>query len=246
VDSRRVRLGIEYDGTDFYGWQTQPDARTVQGEIESVMMNLCGRRIPVIGSGRTDRGVHALGQVAHADIAASELERVREGLPSLLPDDVAVTSVKETDGSFHARFDAVSRLYRYRIEKERHPLRCRYCHVLSEAGTLDSKAMIQGARLSKGRNDWRAMAKEGSSSGDWMVDVLDASVEEDESGWTFLILANRFLRGMVRLWAGTLVRIGAGSAEPELVTSLLMTGDRTDAGMSLPGKGLTLMEVKYN
>jgi tRNA pseudouridine38-40 synthase len=246
MDSVRIRMLIEYDGTAFSGWQIQPHTRTVQGEIESILLQLCGRRIPVMGSGRTDRGVHALGQVAHADISNSEVERVMEGLPSMLPDDVAVSSVEIADSSFHARFDAVSRLYRYRIEKKKHPISIRYCHVLPESHHLDTAAMRIAARLSLGRNSWRAMAKEGSANSDWIVDVMETSVEEDGTGWTFLILANRFLRGMVRLWTGTLVKIGTGSREPELITSLLSSGEREEAGMSLPGKGLTLMEVHYS
>lgn len=239
-------MNLEYDGTDFHGWQIQPGSRTVQGEVESILLQLCGRKVPVIGSGRTDRGVHALGQVAHADIVERELERVTSGLPSMLPEDIAVTGVEEVDGDFHARFDAVSRLYRYRIEKAKHPLRSRYCHVLPPSHGLDTAAMKRAAELSLGRNDWKAMAKEGSSNSDWLVDVIKAGVEEDGAGWTFLIRANRFLRGMVRLWTGTLVLIGSGAGSPELMARLLRTGDRKGAGMSLPGKGLTLMEVEYS
>lgn len=242
----RVKLTVEYDGTDFFGWQLQPDTRTVQGDIESVLKRLCRREVPVAGSGRTDRGVHALGQVAHADIMPEELERVRSGLSSMLPEDIAITSVEEVDSSFHSRFHAVSRLYRYRIEKEKHPLKSRYSYTLPPLRSLDTEAMMTAAELSLGENRWRAMAKEGSSNSDWLVNIVDARVLEDASGWTFLIRANRFLRGMVRLWAGTLVRIGEGSARPELITRLLRTGDRSGAGTSLPGKGLILMEVEYS
>lgn len=242
----RVKLSVEYDGTDFFGWQLQPDTRTVQGDIESGLERLCLRKVPIIGSGRTDRGVHALGQVAHADILPGELERVRAGLPSMMPEDIAITSVEKVDSSFHARFNATSRLYSYRIEKEKHPLKSRYSHTLHPFDNLNTEAMMKGAELSMGENSWRAMAKEGSSSSDWLVVVIDARVLEDDSGWTLLIRANRFLRGMVRLWAGTLVRIGAGSARPELIAELLRTGDRSGAGTSLPGKGLILMEVEYS
>jgi tRNA pseudouridine38-40 synthase len=242
----RVRMLIEYDGTDFSGWQAQPGVRTVQGEIEAVLEKLCGRRIAITGSGRTDAGVHALGQVAHADIGFNELERVKTGLPAILPDDIAVTGVIETDPSFHARFQAVSRLYRYRIEKKKNPLKSRYCYIIPPPWKLDTSAMSEASCLSLGENDWKAMAKEGSDNSSWTVNVLEASVTEDISGWTFLIRANRFLRGMVRIWAGTLISIGSGSARPPLVTELLKTQNREKAGVSLPGKGLTLMEVRYN
>ncbi|MBN2586087.1 MAG: tRNA pseudouridine(38-40) synthase TruA, partial [Candidatus Fermentibacteraceae bacterium] len=196
----RIRLTIEYDGTDFLGWQIQPDSRTVQGEIEDVLRQLCSRKVPIIGSGRTDRGVHALGQVAHTDVNDDELERVSSGLPAMLPDDIAVTAVEVAENTFHARYDAVSRLYRYRVEKEKHPLRCRYCHDLPPSRHPDTGAMKRAAQLSCGENSWKAMAKEGGSNTDWIVSVMEAEVSEDKAGWTFLIRANRFLRGMVRLW----------------------------------------------
>lgn len=239
-------MQIEYDGTDFSGWQFQPEARTVQGDIETVLEKLCNRRIAISGSGRTDAGVHALGQVAHADIRIDELERVKTGLPAMLPDDIAVTEVQEVDSSFHARFQAVSRLYRYRIEKFKHPLMNRYCHTFALERELHTADMQRAASLSLGKNDWMSMAKEGSGNSDWIVNVISADVMEDKSGWTFLIRANRFLRGMVRIWAGTLVSIGSGSAPPGIITELLETKNREKAGVSLPGKGLTLMEVKYN
>jgi len=106
--------------------------------------------------------------------------------------------------------------------------------------------MSEAAILSLGENDWKAMAKEGSDNSSWTVNVLEATVTEDTSGWTFVIRANRFLRGMVRLWAGTLVSIGSGSFRPGLITELLETQSREKAGVSLPGKGLTLMEVRYS
>lgn len=239
-------MKIEYDGTKFHGWQLQPGARSVQGEIESVLENLCERKIRITGSGRTDAGVHALGQIAHADIRAGELDRIENGLPSMLAADVAVTSLSRVEGSFHARFDAVSRLYRYRISKEKHPLTSRYSYILRGCNTLDIHVMRKAATLSIGENSWKAMAKEGSSNSNWMVKVIDAQVTEDQSGWTFLIKANRFLRGVVRIWAGTLVRIGSGSDSPELIAELLESEDRNRAGESLPAKGLTLLEVKYS
>ncbi len=242
----RIKMLIEYDGTDFSGWQRQPEVRTVQGDIETVLEKLCNCRIAITGSGRTDAGVHALGQVAHADVEFDKLERIRTGLPAMLPFDIAVTEVEEVDSSFHARFQAVSRFYRYRIEKNKHPLQNRYSHTLTLSGELNTSDMQNAAELSRGRNDWMAMAKEGSDNSDWIVNVLSADVIEDDSGWTFLIRANRFLRGMVRIWSGTLVSIGSGAAQPELITELLETKDRASAGVSLPGKGLTLMEVKYN
>ncbi len=242
----RVRFLIEYDGTDFRGWQVQPESRTVQGVIENALKDLCNRRVPVTGSGRTDAGVHALGQVAHADVRKDEMKRVCRGLPAVLPEDVAILEAKEVSGDFHSRFHAVSRLYGYRIEREKHPLRSRYSYTLTQGHSLDTDAMQRAAQLSLGNGSWRAMAREGSDNSTWLVNVMEASVVPDEAGWTFFIRANRFLRGMVRLWTGTLVHIGSGAESPELITQLLSTGDRSRAGSSLPGRGLVLMEVKYS
>jgi len=239
----RVRLLVEYDGTEFRGWQIQPGERTVQGEMESALESMCNRRVSVTGSGRTDAGVHAAGQVAHIDIYPKEMERISKGFSSLLPDDMAILSVSEVPDDFHSRFSAVSRLYRYRVTRASHPLVSRYSFTSDIP--LDTGRMQRAAVLSVGSADWKAMAKEGSGNSDWLVDVIGTGVSEDRLGWTLFIHANRFLRGLVRIWAGTLLRIGSGAEPPELVTELLKIGDRSRAGTSLPARGLTLLKVRY-
>jgi tRNA pseudouridine38-40 synthase len=246
VNSRRlirVRFVMEYDGTDFRGWQLQPGRRTVQGEMETAARRLCSRRVCMTGSGRTDAGVHAIGQAVHADLFEEELERFTRGFSSTLPKDVSMLSMEEVSADFHARFSAVSRLYRYRIAKREHPLTSRFEYVLDRG--LDTARMRLAARSSVGAASWRAMAKEGGSNSGWDVEVLEADVFEDTLGWTFCIQSNRFLRGMVRLWVGTLVSIGTGHAEPGLIRTLLETGERELAGPSLPARGLTLLKVRY-
>jgi tRNA pseudouridine38-40 synthase len=239
----RLRLTLEYDGTDFRGWQVQPRCRTVQGTVEEVLAGLTGRRIRVHGSGRTDAGVHALGQVAHLDVEESEVERVASGLEPLLPRDVGVLEVEPAPPGFDARRDAVERLYKYRILRRRRPLLDRYAHV--HRRPLDTGAMRRAAAVCRGVSGWRGMAKEGSGNTDWMVKVMTSLVAEDALGWTFLISANRFLRGMVRLWAGTLLQVGAGRLAPADVRGILDTGERDGAGPALPAGGLTLVEVRY-
>jgi tRNA pseudouridine38-40 synthase len=245
VNTVRLKLTIEYDGTDFSGWQVQPGLRTVQGELETALERLAGRSIPVTGAGRTDAGVHAAGQVAHIDSTEGEKERMFHGLDSVLADDLSVLSVEEVDPDFHARFDALSRTYEYRIARRRHPLSSRFEHVLQGAG-LDTDAMTAAASESLGENDWRAMAREGSGNSTWACTVTEAGVLEDQAGWTFRITANRFLRGMVRLWTGSLVEAGLGNRPPGFVGEMLRTGDRTLAGPSMPARGLTLVKVRYH
>ena len=241
----RMRMKIEYDGTDFSGWQVQPGMRTVQGELESTLEKLTGRRIAVTGAGRTDAGVHAAGQVAHMDIRDTELDRMDRGLDSTLPDDLSILLVEEVDPGFHSRFSAVSRTYEYRLARKRHPLSFRYEHVLHR-GDLDIEAMQSAVSLSTGEHDWRAMAREGSDNQTWIADVGEATVEETPAGWTLLITANRFLRGMVRIWSGSIVETGRGSKPSCVIEQMFETGDRRLAGPSLPAKGLTLLKVRYD
>jgi tRNA pseudouridine38-40 synthase len=241
----RYLLRLEYDGTDFSGWQAQRGRRTVQGELEAILERLCGRRVPVTGSGRTDSGVHAEDQAAHIDLEECEGARMLQGLASLAPPDVAVLGWSEVDSGFHARFSARSRLYRYRLTSSRHPLLERQAAV-SPFGMLDTPAMAEAAGLCTGSADWRGMSREGSANRTWRVDVMEASVREDCRGWTFGIRADRFLRGMVRIWAGTLVDVGRGRHSPEVMRQILSTGDRRLAGPSLPARGLTLAGVCYD
>jgi tRNA pseudouridine38-40 synthase len=243
VDRVRLRLLLEYDGTDYSGWQVQPGARTVQGELEDALRRLTGRHVPVTGAGRTDAGVHAAGQVAHMDVQEHEVGRMQTGLDGTLPGDLSVTSVDRVPPGFHARFSAVARTYAYVISRRRHPLRDRYEHVFG--GELDAGAMLEAASLSLGENDWRAMSKEGSGNTDWMATVTEATVTDEDGRWTFRITANRFLRGMVRIWTGTLLEIGLGKAGPGCITEMFGTGDRNLAGPSLPARGLTLLKVRY-
>jgi len=241
----RYLLRLEYDGTNFSGWQAQRGRRTVQGELEAVLERLCGRRVPVTGSGRTDAGVHAECQAAHMDLDEGEGARVIAGFSSLVPEDVAVLSCSEVDSGLHARFSARSRAYRYRLIRERHPLLERHAAV-SPFRRLDTPAMQEAAGLCLGTGDWRGMSREGSGNRTWLVDVLEASVSEDCRGWTLDIRADRFLRGMVRIWAGTLVDVGRGRRSPDVMRQILSTGDRRLAGPSLPAHGLTLAGVFYD
>jgi tRNA pseudouridine38-40 synthase len=240
----RLRFTVEYDGTDFAGWQAQSSGRTVQGEIERCLAVLLGRQCRVTGSGRTDAGVHASGQVAQVDIEEAEEGRVVSGLPEILPSDVAVNGIQRAGPGFHARFSATGREYSYLVLKGRSPLTARYAYECPWP-CLDTAAMMAAAGLSLGGSDWRGMSKEGSGNRTWRADVRTADVTEDARGWTLTIRADRFLRGMVRIWAGTLVEIGRGRFAAGRMREILDTGDRSLAGPSLPAKGLTLVRVEY-
>ncbi|MCK5131183.1 MAG: tRNA pseudouridine(38-40) synthase TruA [Candidatus Sabulitectum sp.] len=240
----RLLIRFEFDGTVYSGWQIQPRDITVQGEIEKALQQMCGRHISITGAGRTDAGVHAACMPAHLDINPDELGRIENGLNTMLPRNISCVSVEQVADDFHARFHAVSRSYEYHIGSGRHPLKGRY-EYQPGVFNLDTDAMRTAAELSLGHSNWRGFAREGGGNTTWDMNVLSTSVVENNGGWTLTITANRFLRGVVRIWSGTIFRIGTGRISPETVKSILDTTDKRLAGPSLPASGLILTEVRY-
>ena len=245
----RWRFRIEYDGTDFCGWQTQAGQRTVQGVIEETLSRLMRREVSCTGAGRTDTGVHARGQVAHLDLEdESERERLLHGFPRMLPPDISVGcfELAREEEDFHARFSALSRTYIYRLSSIEHALESRFVHVVPSL-ELATDPIEKACELSLGSADWRALAREGSGNSSWDVHVMESGMDssEDLLSWTFRISANRFLRGMVRLWVGTLVEIGRGRLTPDDLADMIRTGDRSRRGQSMPARGLCLERVVY-
>lgn len=240
----RLVARFEFDGTNYSGWQIQPRDVTLQGEIEKALENMCQRHIPVTGAGRTDAGVHAEAMPAHFDILACEKERIENGLNRMLPLSISCLSVKEVPDDFHARFHATSRSYNYRVGNSRHPLRNRY-EYQPRPRDLDIDAMMKAAEFSIGHANWRGFAREGGGNSTWDMNVEKAAVNATPGGWTLTITANRFLRGVVRIWSGTLLRIGTGKIPPETVRSILETEEKRLSGPSLPANGLILTEVRY-
>lgn len=241
----RLLLRLAYDGTSFRGWQVQPGLPTVQKAVEEAVSQLCGRPCQVHGAGRTDTGVHALSMPVHLDIGEHELERIRGGLNSKLPSAILCHSFTPVSENFNARFDARSRSYRYRIGKDRNPFN-RFFEYQPGKVSLNTRLMEEAAAVSKGISSWRGFAKEGSGNATWMMNVTHARVEEDPHGWDFHITADRFLRGVIRIWSGTLYRIGTGRIPPGTVREILDSGRRELAGPSLPACGLTLTNVEYS
>jgi tRNA pseudouridine38-40 synthase len=243
----RWQFRVEYDGTDFCGWQTQAGQRTVQGVLEEILSRLMCREVSCAGAGRTDAGVHSRGQVAHLDLEdESERDRLLQGFPRMLPPDISVGCFEETTERFHARFSALSRTYSYRLSSVEHALESRFVHVIPSL-ELDIEPMEEACILSLGSADWRALAKEGSGNSSWEVHVMSCGVEAfgEHCSWTFRITANRFLRGMVRLWVGTLVEIGRGRLTPPDLADMIRNGDRSSRGQSMPARGLCLERVAY-
>jgi tRNA pseudouridine38-40 synthase len=246
---RTLRLTIQFDGTAYVGWQRQQTGTSIQGLIESALEPIEGAAVTVHGAGRTDAGVHALGQVAHVSLtAALEPPTLARALNAVLPADVRILSVEEVDPSFHARFSARGKIYEYRIINA--PivspfLRLYAWHVLPP---LDLEAMRQAAACLTGTNDYAAFQGAGSDVPDTVRTIR--SLEWQDGGGYDLPLVMRiegdgFLRHMVRNIVGTLVEVGFGRWPPGRVAAILESRDRTRAGATAPARGLFLVRVQY-
>lgn len=241
------RLVVEYDGTDFEGWQLQPGARTVQGELESAFARLAGRRVVVYGAGRTDAGVHARGQVANARAETRHPPEVlRRALNALLPRDVAVRELEPAGDGFDARRDARSKLYAYRLwtGATRSPLEERWSHWVSVP--LDLAALRAAARDLVGTHDFasfRAAGGHGRTSVRTLTRIELAGALGGELRFEFE--GTGFLRHMVRNLVGTLLEVGRGRRPPAWAAEVLAARDRRAAGPTAPARGLTLVRVDY-
>jgi len=244
---RNIRLLLEYDGTRYHGWQRQADAATIQQTIEEALERLTGQKLALIGSGRTDAGVHARGQVANfCTVSAIPLKAFHEGLNSLLPPDIAVLAAAEAKPSFHARKSARAKTYEYRIlnRPSRSPLSHHYAWWI--APPLDLAAMAAAAAALPGEHDFTAFRASGSDNINPVRRVLAAAWREAPGGWLcFTITATGFLRGMVRSLVGTMVEAGRGKAPASILADLLASGARHLAGPTAPPQGLYLVEVVY-
>jgi tRNA pseudouridine38-40 synthase len=245
---KNFKLIIEYDGTNYHGWQRQAAEPTVQAEIEQALSAMTRSDITLIGAGRTDAGVHALGQAAHFRCETRlDPEAILKGLNSLLPPDIVICDCRRVAEDFHARFDAQSKIYRYRIlnRAARAAVGRSYSWFIHRP--LDVRAMQQAAHLIVGRHDFKAFESAGSPRAHTVRHVLAAEwIEAQEQGLlTFQIEADGFLRCMVRNIVGTLVATGMGKIPPADVATILASRDRRRAGATAPPQGLFMVAVNY-
>ncbi len=243
------KLTLEYDGTAYRGWQRQADHRTVQAEVERALAAMTRHPVTVLGAGRTDAGVHALGQVAsfRADTRLTP-EAFLKGLNSLLPPDIAVRACDRVPQGFHARFDARSKVYRYHIlnREDRGAVGRQYAWFIHRP--LDAEAMRAAARALVGRHDFKAFESAGSPRAHTVRTITRAECEVDaaERRLRFTVEADGFLRCMVRNIVGTLVAVGLGRTDPAEVEEILLSRDRRRAGATAPPQGLFLVSVEYD
>lgn len=246
------KLLIQYDGTDFHGWQVQENDRTIQGELERVIGMLEDAKVGVIGSGRTDAGVHAEGQVANVFVNRQFTpSKLQAAINGNLWRDIRIIKAEKAPDDFHARFSAKKKTYVYRIINApvMSPFWRRFAH--HEHKPLDIGRMNQAARLLLGEHDWTAFSSAQSDGESRVRTVLDCTIE---SQWDarasanlleFRITANGFLRYMVRSIVGTLIEVGRGEKDSDTIQTAVVTGDRSLAGKTAPANGLTLLKVEY-
>lgn len=241
-------MTLHYDGASYYGWQLQPRVRTVQGELEAALSRLANRPVTVIGAGRTDRGVHATGQVAAATVPGKwTAAALRRSLNAILPGDIWVAAAEEVALDFHPRYDALARSYVYRVgtvEAARSPFRRRWCWPLAEA--LDTELLGRAAATIVGEHSFKAFAKAGQEERGDRCTVHSARwVAWDDVGVEFHVTANRFLHHMVRYLVGTMVDIGRGRRPLDDMAGLLARRAGLETSPPAPPEGLFLTRVEY-
>jgi len=246
---RNIMLTVSYDGTEYHGFQAQSHTeRTIQTQLELALRKLTGAETSVIGSGRTDAGVHARAQVVNF-LTSSRIPENRWALAmnSLLPDDIVVTDAREVPLDFHARKSAKRKTYRYTIDNNRFPdvLQRRYrCHVPLP---LDEERMRQALKLLEGEHDFTSFCSVRSTQKSHVRTIYEAELEADGDGvYHIYVTGNGFLYNMVRIIAGTVIEVGLGKRTIEQFAALVEARDRTKSGITAPPHGLVLWKVDYD
>lgn len=244
---RNIRLTLQYEGTRYQGWQKQTSTdNTIQGKLENLLTRMCKEPIEIHGSGRTDAGVHALGQVANFH-TNSEMttEEMMEYINRYLPEDIAVVALAEAAPRFHSRLNACGKHYEYRVMNSTIPHVFHRRYALEVPEKLDVQAMEQAAAYLCGEHDFKSFtsAKKGKKSTVRRIDEISIAREGDVI--TFSFKGSGFLHHMIRILMGTLLQVGKGERSPESIPELIEAGNRELAGPLVPAKGLTLVEVYF-
>ena len=243
---RNIKLVIEYQGKDFNGWQKQPDKLNIQGEIEKAIGSITGEEIELIGSGRTDAGVHSLGQVANFKTNTTiPVEKLAIAINSRLKKSIVIKSAEEVEERFHSRYSVHSKKYRYVINNS--PTGTAIYRELEYQFPikLDAKKMKIAAKYFEGKHDFAGFKASGTSSKNSVREIFKAEVFEENERVIIELTGNGFLYNMVRIISGTLLDVGIGKIEPNDIPKIIESKDRKLAGKTLPAVGLYLVEVNY-
>lgn len=240
----RYFFEISYNGADYHGWQSQANAVGVQEVVEKTFEKLFRTKIAIVGSGRTDTGVHCIKQFFHADLELdSNYAQQVIRLNSFLPKAIAINSIRKVKPTAHARYDAIERSYQYRITRVKNP----FCHGYAYHffKPLDIENMNQAAALLVGEHDFQSFSKVKTDVNHFICQLKKATWSKKGDLLFFDIAANRFLRGMVRAVVGSLLDVGTGKTSVKEFQRIVKSKDRRSAGMNVPAEGLYLMDVKY-
>ncbi|WP_299521423.1 tRNA pseudouridine(38-40) synthase TruA [Winogradskyella sp.] len=240
----RYFLELSYNGKAYHGWQNQPNAISVQEVLEKALSTILKSNIAIVGAGRTDTEVHAYQMFAHFDFEVDfNSENLVYKLNSFLPKDIAVHSIFEVSPEAHARFDAISRTYHYKISTSKNVFDYDYAYLVMMP--LDVKAMNSACDILLKYNDFQCFSKSNTDVKTYYCDIKEAYWTKEDNRLMFTITANRFLRNMVRAIVGTMVNIGLGKLKPNDLHGIIASKDRSKAGFSAPAHGLYLVEIIY-
>lgn len=243
---RNIKLTIEYDGKDFNGWQKQPNKLNIQGEIERAIYNITKEEVDLIGSGRTDAGVHAWNQIANFKTNSNiSIEKMAIAINSQLKNSIVVKKAEEMDERFHSRYNAKRKTYRYVINNTEYGSAIYRNLEYHFPIKLNVEKMQEAAKYFEGEHDFKAFKSSGTSGKNSVRTIYKAEVKTDGERILIELTGNGFLYNMVRIISGTLLDVGLGKIEPSEIEDIINSKDRTKAGKTLPAHGLYLVKVNY-
>ena len=243
---RNIKIIIEYDGRDFNGWQKQPNKLNIQGEIERAIKEITGEECDLIASGRTDAGVHALGQVANFKTNSKiPVEKIPIALNTKLKKSVRILSAQEVDERFHSRYNCKKKTYRYIINNSENGTAIYRNLEFNFSGQLDVENMQKAIKYFEGEHDFKGFKASGTSSKSSVRTIYIGRVFRKNEKIIIELTGNGFLYNMVRIIAGTLLEVGIGKINPEEIIDIINSGDRKKAGKTLPPNGLYLVKAEY-
>ena len=239
----RFFIELSFNGSNLHGWQIQPNANTIQAELNKALSAILNNVISVVGAGRTDAGVHAKQMFAHFDFEGDlEIEILLTKLNGFLPNNISIHQIFKVDDNAHARFDAISRTYQYYIINEKNPFNK---NVYLHYKTLNIDAMNLACKYVLGKKDFTSFSKLHTQTHTNNCDVMIANWQQQENELIFTIKADRFLRNMVRAIVGTLLEVGEGKIIAEKIKEIIAKKDRSEAGISVPAHALFITKIEY-